>query len=247
MPELYLIGGGWDEESFQRTFGRFVQAGTRKGSCKILLVLAIEDLLARKEIADDFSNMFSEFGNVDIIPFHISDSNKITKSILNEIDPTCIFVGGGLIPRYQNLLCNNIDFINYIVQNNIPYGGFSAGSSISSKEAIVGGWKIKEKGIDIPILDEEFSEDLEYIEIRTGLGFFEHPIDVHGSQCGTITRVINAVDQKLIERGFVIDESTMIQCKDNEVTVCGIGQVYAITKNNNKMEILIYRDGDRID
>ena len=246
MPDLYLIGGGWDEISFKKTFGRFVKAGVKNGICKILLILSLEDLSAREEITDDFSNMFSGFGNVEIVPFYISDSNTLTLNILKKIAPSCIFVGGGLTPRYQELLCKNKDFVDYIIQNNLPYGGFSAGSAISSQEAIVGGWKIKKQGTDIPILDEDFSEELDYIEIRSGLGFFEHPIDVHGSQWGTITRVIHAVDQNLINKGFVIDESTMIECKNNKATVFGMGHVYSIQKNKDKIEISIYKDGDII-
>ena len=246
MPELYLIGGGWNEVSFKRTFGRFVLAGTKNGLCKILLVLAIEDLAARKEITEDFTNMFNELGNVKTEPFFLSKTNNMTLDILNTIEPSCIFVGGGLTPRYQELLGKNRDFIDYIIQNNIPYGGFSAGSAISSKESIVGGWKIKDSGKDIPILDSDFSEELEYIEIRDGLGFINSPIDVHGSQWGTITRVIHAVDQNIINTGLVIDESTMIEYKNDTMTVFGIGQVYLVQKKGVNIEISIYRDGDII-
>jgi cyanophycinase len=246
MPDLYLIGGGWDEITFKKTFGRFVEAGMKNNFCKILLILAIDDIAACEEITDDFTNMFSEFGNVEVVPFNVSDSSSLTMSVLKNIAPTCVFVGGGLTPKYQELLCKNEDFVDYILQNNLPYGGFSAGSSIASKEAIVGGWKIKDKETDIPILDEDFSEDLDYIEIRPGLGFFEHPIDVHGSQCGTITRVIHAVDQKLISKGLVIDESTMIEYRNNKTTVFGMGQVYLIQRNNEKIEVLIYKDSDII-
>lgn len=246
MPELYLIGGGWDEVSFTQTFGRFVLAGTTNGLCKILLVLAIEDVAARKEITEDFTTMFHELGNVKTEPFFLSTTHTITRDILHTITPSCIFVGGGLTPRYQELLGNNRDFIDYIIQNNLPYGGFSAGSAISTKESIVGGWKIKESGKDIPILDSDFSEELEYIEIRNGLGFLHYPIDVHGSQWGTITRVIHAVDQNMIKNGLVIDESTMIEYKHDTMTVFGIGHVYRIQKNGRNIEISMYKDGDII-
>ena len=246
MTDLYLIGGGWEETSFQKTFGRFVNAGIKNDSCKILLILAIEDSIAREEITNDFSNMFTELGNVKVVLFHVSESNILTLNILENIAPTCIFVGGGLTPKYQELLCNNSDFINFIIQNKLPYGGFSAGSAISSKNAVVGGWKIKDNEIDIPILDEDFSEELDYIEIRSGLGLFEHSIDVHGSQWGTITRIIHAVDQNYIDRGYVIDESTMIEFKNNTISVFGVGNVYLIKKINEKIELSIYRDGDII-
>lgn len=246
MPELYLIGGGWDEASFTQTFGRFVRAGTKNGHCKILLVLAIDDVTARKEITEDFTTMFTELGDVNIEPFFLSITQNITRSILHTMTPSCIFVGGGVTPRYQELLGNNSEFIEYILQHNIPYGGFSAGAAIAAQQSIVGGWKITERGHDIPVLDADFSEDLEYIEIREGLGFLEYPVDVHGSQWGTITRVIHAVDRHMIPHGLVIDESTMIEYRQNTMTVFGRGHVYLIQKNGNTIDISLYKDGDMI-
>ena len=246
MSELYLIGGGWNEDSFQQTFGRFVKAGTQKGICKILLILACEDLEAREEVTEDFSKMFHLLGNVEIEPFYLSEGNILTREILSSLSPTCVFVGGGLTPLYQEYLGTNREFIDYVNQNHLPYGGFSAGAAIAAKSSIVGGWKINESGKDIPVLDEDFSEDLDYIEIRKGLGFFPYPVDVHGSQWGTLTRVIHAVDQKLIPNGCVVDESTMIESKHGMLTVFGHGQVYFVGTKNNRIEISIFKDGETI-
>lgn len=241
-----MIGGGWDEVSFTQTFGRFVQAGTKDGLCTILLVLAIDDVAARNEITEDFTQMFHALGNVKIEPFFLSTTQNITRDILHTMMPSCIFVGGGLTPRYQEFLGNNRDFVEYILQNNLPYGGFSAGSAIATQASIVGGWKIKASGHDIPILDADFSEGLDYIEIRDGLGFFPYPLDVHGSRWGTITRVIHAVDHNMIEKGFVIDESTMIEYTHETMTVFDIGHVYLIQKNGSTLELSLYKDGDII-
>jgi len=246
MPDLYLIGGGWDEVSFPQTFGRFVQAGTKDGHCTILLVLAINDVAARNEITEDFTQMFHALGNVKTEPFFLSTTQNITCDILHAIAPSCIFVGGGLTPRYQEFLGNNRDFIEYILNNNLPYGGFSAGSAIAAQQSIVGGWKITASGHDIPILDADFSEGLDNIEIREGLGFLPYPLDVHGSQWGTITRVIHAVDHNLIEHGLVLDESTMIEYKNDTMTVFGMGHVYFIQKNGSTLELSLYKDGDII-
>ena len=246
MQQLFLIGGGWEESSFKRTFGRFVRAGSNNGRCKILLILAMEDVDARDEIAELFSSMFADVEDLrtETETLFPAEESDLTAGVLSSIEPSCIFVGGGLTPRYQELLCSSREFIDFIVDRRLPYGGFSAGSAIAANRAIVGGWRARHRGKDTPILDPDFSEDLDFIEVRRGLGFLDYPIDVHGSQWGTLTRVIHAVDQGLIENGLVIDEATMVEQSGSKLRVFGNGQAYLVNRVNAKIEVSIFRDGD---
>ena len=47
---LFLIGGGWRPEAFSQTYGPFVEAASREGRRKILLVIADEGGMPLEEL-----------------------------------------------------------------------------------------------------------------------------------------------------------------------------------------------------
>ena len=60
--------------------------------------------------------------------------------------------------------------------------GFSAGAMVAPARAIVGGYRIR--GTEVcPV---EWSEGLEEVEIRDGLGLVPFAVDVHAAQAGTL-------------------------------------------------------------
>ena len=246
MIPLFLIGGGWDGKSYDLTYGRFIKASTTSGKRRLMIVMSVENEEDHEEMRNSYFSVFLKLGVSlnDLYPVFLSEKCSLSTQLLEQINPTGVFVCGGLTPLYQKYLCEDKTWLNYMMKNNVPYGGFSAGSAIAPEKAIVGGWKIDVDGRDVGILDPDLAEDLDYLEVRTGLGLTEFSIDVHGSQWGTITRLIHASDQERIGYGWVIDEDTMLQIENDEITIHGLGNAYFVQKLGcGKMEIEILRSG----
>jgi len=250
VQSMFLIGGGWDSESFSLTYGPFIDASTKNNRRKIMLILALEDDTDAEEMEAKYRVPFESFSlnHNEIETIFLSKDHPLSIDALISVSPTGFFVGGGLTPLYHELLCQNTEWLDYLVENQIPYGGFSAGSAITSQRAVVGGWMRQADEIDIPIIDEDVGEELNRLTVRDGLGLMPHSIDVHCGQWGTITRLINALDGDLIESGLGIDENTMIQVTGGSASVRGFGQVYTVTHDENAgITIAISRHGDNID
>lgn len=244
MNRLFLIGGGWNEKSFPLTYGRFIEAIPKSGR-KILVIAASPDktnATGIKEHCDVFVSLglFPD----ELVHLHVTPAEPLTAAQVEEIAPTGIFVCGGLTPAYQESLCKNRDWLEYVTRGNIPYAGFSAGSSIAAVDAVVGGWQIEIDGRTVSILDDELAEDLDALDVRPGLGFVPFSIDVHASQWGTVTRLLHAIDQGMVTNGWAIDEDTMLEIDGDAITLHGIGQAYCIEGvSTGKVSITIHRAG----
>jgi cyanophycinase len=246
MTSLFLIGGGWDPEGFQSTFGRFIKAATINNIRRVLLIIAYENEDEKIETQKKYYDAFNILGVLDneIVPVFMSEGEYLSESLIRAVEPTGIFVCGGLTPLYYQCICKDTKWLDYLISHDIPYGGFSAGSAIIAEKAIVGGWKILINEKEVPILDSDLAEDIEFLDVRNGLGLTSFSIDVHGSQWGTLSRLIHAIDQNIVETGWAVDEGTMLQIENENLKVYGLGQAYYVRKiSNGKLQIEIFRDG----
>ena len=142
-----------------------------------------------------------------------------------------VFVAGGLTPGYQEALAG------WAPPAGLHYCGFSAGSAIAARRAIVGGWTHAGR----PVLDEDFGEELGEIEIRDGLGLVDFAVDVHAAQWGTLTRLIAAVDAGLVAEGYAIDEGTVLVVDGAEPRVEGLGHAWrARTHDGNTLVSVLH-------
>ncbi len=244
MNTRFLIGGGWNEDGFKHTYGRFVNTTPPDGR-KILIIAVAESKDAETRI-EDYYTVFTGLGLTtdELVALVLTPSEPLTLQMIEEIQPTGIFVCGGTTPLYQEALCINTDWLEYVMQENIPYAGFSAGAAIASPKAIVGGWQIDVDGKTVAILDEELAEDLDALEVRSGLDLIPFAVDVHASQWGTISRLIHAVDQGMVDNGWAIDEDTMLEVTDDMIKVHGLGQAYFVERlQQGEVKVQIYRAG----
>ncbi len=142
-----------------------------------------------------------------------------------------VFVAGGLTPGYQEALAG------WTVPAGLHYCGFSAGSAVAARRAIVGGWRQDGR----PILDEDFGEELDEIEVRDGLGLVDFAVDVHAAQWGTLTRLIAAVDAGLVAEGYAIDEGTVLIVDGEELRVEGLGHAWRARTHQGNTAINVLR------
>lgn len=241
MIPVYLIGGGWNAKIFPHTYGRFLESATKNDCRKIAIIVAEED----EDSHEQYLRFFKAFESIGLAPTEassliVSKESPLSKKRLNEIKPTGVFVCGGLTPAYFNALCINRSWLTYLFENNIPYCGFSAGSSIASGKAIIGGWRREINERAVQITDENAGEDLDLLDVRKGLGLVDFAVDVHATQWGTFSRLVHAIDADFADEGWAIDENTMLEVIDKEVKVFGEGNAYQVRRRNNEITLNIF-------
>ncbi|HLM01078.1 MAG TPA: hypothetical protein VK400_08465, partial [Pyrinomonadaceae bacterium] len=107
--------------------------------------------------------------------------------------------------------------------------------------AIIGGWRRKINNRVVEIADENAGEDLDFLDVRQGLGLVPFAIDVHATQWGTLSRLVHAVDAKLAPEGWAIDENTMLEIEENGVCVSGAGSAYFVRRENEKITVDVFQ------
>jgi cyanophycinase len=241
MP-IFLHGGGANPEANSVTFGRFAAAATVEGRTKIMLV-ALADM--DEDIAE-YQKIFASCG-VDLAEqssFAASPQNPLTLSVLAEYKPTAVFVCGGLTPAYQEALCSDLSWLDYLHERQTPFGGASAGAAIAAQKAIVGGWRVARGQTITQMIYQGAGENLDLLDVRSGLGLVSFSVDVHASQWGTISRLLHTVDTGLTSEGWAIDENTMLEVHTNDISIYGLGHAYHVTRGgDSKVEIQIFTNG----
>lgn len=223
----FLIGGGWSEEAFPLTYGRFVTSigATRRIACVLLDEDDRDAYFARSAAA------FASVGASDLYPVFVSRHRPLRASDLE--GAAGVFVGGGLTPAYHDAIVPDAaSWLPWLLDRGIPYGGFSAGAMIAPLRGIIGGWKLRNGVNDLAICSEGVSEDEEYLDIRPGLGLVPFAVDVHASQFGTPTRLLHAVRSGAVAEGWAIDEDTMLEITDGRITVSGLGSAYHVRERD---------------
>ncbi len=249
MFPIFLIGGGWEPDGFGSTYGAFLETTLSRGRRKIALILAADNDADQAQTANRYRAVFEALGvgSEALEVFWGSATARIPIQSLAACQPTGVFVGGGPTPLYHSLLCADRNWLDYLRQSRVPYAGFSAGAAIAARQAIVGGWKVSRDNREIAVLDAEFGEDLEAVEVRPGLGLIPFAVEVHASQWGTPTRLMQAVDLGWVAEGWAIDENTVLCVRAGHLEVCGLGQVYHVRRlAADTLAVRLYRAGAAI-
>jgi cyanophycinase len=241
MTGIYLIGGGGGGATPNETYGRFVQAANGK----IALVIVGNDADASAEL-DEYRVLLAGPGaaSQDSIDICIGPEQPLTYEKLAAHSPAGVFVCGGMTPLYQEALCLDSSWLNYLHEAGIPYAGVSAGAAVASRQAIVGGWKVERAGKMTQMVFPGAGEGCEFLDVRAGLGLVPFSVDVHASQWGTLTRLLHAVDTGRVEDGWGIDEDTMLEVVSGRLTVYGVGQAYHVNRTvDGTLEVSIVQSG----
>lgn len=243
MNSVFLIGGGWQSETFSETYGRFLEAATRGGERRVAIIVAEEPGADSHAQFLRFSEAFEKVGlsSAEAFKIVVSAENVLTRKNLAEINPTGIFVCGGLTPAYFDALCQDKHWLEYLSESEISYCGFSAGASIASNKAIIGGWRREVKNKTVQIADENAGEDLDLLEVKNGLNLVNFTVDVHATQWGTLSRLVHAVNDGFAGEGWAIDENTMLRINKNNIEVFGAGNAYRVKKQNREIVVKIFQ------
>lgn len=233
---VFLLGGGWNEEAYPHTYGRFAAAagGTRARIASVHLEHPDQEVhfgWARSALAS--------VGATDVFPVFVSRDRPLREDAI--AGATGIFVGGGLTPDYYDAIVPQATgWLPAVLEGGVPYAGISAGAMIAARQAILGGWHMRRGDRDVVICSEEVSEDLRDLDVRQGLGLVPFAVDAHASQYGTPTRLLHAVDAGLTEDGWAIDEETMVEFGPDGITVAGMGSAYHVRKGSSALSVDIH-------
>jgi cyanophycinase len=215
---LFLHGGGGKVEWFQP----FVR------QCERIALILVSD--SEENELGEYQEILQEAGaSSDAMRgFLLGRDHPLEFEEFTAFSPDGVLICGGSTPLYQELLCQDSS-LKAALQSQVTHiCGTSAGAAILSANAIVGGWKLQGDKRATQILFQGAGEGLEYLTIREGFGLVDFGVDLHASQWGTLTRLINAVHAGHLDEGVAIDEDTVLI--PETMTVYGDGQVYHVLK-----------------
>ena len=229
---IHLLGGGRDVARCGALLKPFVaeareRAGGGEPVIAVLLVLEADDdtSVAR------FRSVFEAAGAESIRVEAIVEGETFTADAL---DADAIFVGGGLTPAYHDAFVPIQDAVRSLVEEGMPYAGFSAGAAIASERALVGGYRLQ----GVEVASEDAGEELDELEVRDGLGLVPFAVDVHAAQWGTVSRLIAAVDAGLVGEGAAIDEHTALSVDaTGSSAMSGSGRVWRARRTSEESRV----------
>ncbi|MCU1474431.1 Type 1 glutamine amidotransferase-like domain-containing protein [Amnibacterium sp.] len=224
---LHLAGGGWSgtPEPWRAFLADARAAGGRERPR--IAVLAVRNGDEREHVERLVAALT---GPVDPRVATAPHGGALDAAVLDDVDG--VLVGGGLTPAYLDAVLPLAERIRALVADGRPYAGFSAGSSIAARHALLGGWRHD----GVPVVDEEIGEDLGELLVRDGLGLTDLTIDVHAAQWGTLARLITAVGGGLVPEGAAIDEDTVLVLGD-VTTVGGTGNVWWVSSGDGAVAV----------
>ena len=249
MRSIFLLGGGGNNpDGRMETYGHFFEAASTPQGCRIALLIA-EEADAFAEAFEAYAELFRSVGATQpmLAGIPVAPTTPLTKARLIALNPTAIFVCGGLTPRYQEALCVDRSWLEYLSERDIVYGGVSAGAAIAAERAVVGGWQAQRGERIRQILFQGASEGCDLLDTRQGLGLVPYTIDVHASQWGTLTRLIHAVSLGVVGPSWGIDEDTLLEVRSDRYLVHGSGHVYVVRlTSDGTSSVTILTGGDEI-
>ncbi|WP_205754629.1 hypothetical protein [Pseudarthrobacter sp. NamB4] len=233
---IYLVGAGPDPVSFPAVFDRFVgdaqQRADRAGRDFARVAVVVHDRGGDPgSVLADYSEPVTARAPLEVVPVLLEPGGTADGSLFHGVDG--LIVGGGLTPSYHQGLCTVGPVIAGLVDNGVPYLGFSAGAMIAPARALIGGYRVN----GIEVCAEECGEGLDQLDIREGLGLTGFAVDVHAAQAGTLSRAVAAVAAGLVDRAVAVDEGTALVLQaagDKDFEVLGAGNCWDVRRSPQK-------------
>ncbi|MCS5496695.1 peptidase S51 [Cnuibacter physcomitrellae] len=233
---IHLVGGGWPDVTDGAVYRRFfdeveahaVSAGVLEGAR--LVVVLVRDHDGPEKYAELVA-YYSQFTQLDPVAVLAPENAPIDPAALAGADG--IVVWGGLTPAYRVSLEPAFLEIRRLVASGVPYLGFSAGAALAAERAIVGGWRIG----GVEVAPEEANEELDEVTVEQGIGLIDLAVDVHGTQWGTVTRLLAATEAGAVDGGVAIDEHTALIVGDGPLAVVGRGSVWKATPDGGSVRV----------
>lgn len=195
---IVLVGGGPDTTRSRSCIAPFVEVCKRRKATRIGLLLAGDSSSAEHFAPGYLALLDGIDGVIHVVPLD-GGQGDITRF-------DAIVVGGGPTPVYHEALAPVMPTVRDIVTAGTPYLGFSAGAMIASERALIGGYL----SAGIEVCSADWSEGLDEVTLRPGIGIVPWTVEVHAAQTGTLGRVLDAVVTDAVKSAVALDEDTAL-------------------------------------
>jgi cyanophycinase len=232
----FLMGGGPHSLAAHRPFADAVGAAHR------VVVYLLDEPDAEP---GRWSAQLAAVGLLNTAVITVSDDRP---PIADDLDSARgVYVAGGLTPGYRKVMVGpgiGTGWLSRAKAEGIVYGGFSAGSAIAGRRALIGGWRATVGDRTVQVAPEECGEDLDELTISEGLGIVPFLIDVHAAQWGTLQRLVFAVRHGRPGVGWALDEDTALEVVDGvPIAVHGSGAATLIRAEGDVVVVRPYLAG----
>ncbi|GAP12521.1 cyanophycinase [Longilinea arvoryzae] len=252
MANIFLIGGGGDQpQTWADTYGRFLTAA---GAEKARLALIVVGVTAgdADQIFAYYQHIFNELGlpTDQILKMALTEGHSLDAQALAALaamDASGVCVCATSTPLCQQALCQDLEWVRWLQEKDLPYCGVSSGAVVAGDRAVVGGWRVTVDGEKHPIQAHWASEGLDELEVRPGLGLAPFAIECHAGQWGNLTRLIHAVAMELVDVSWAIDEDTLLEIGERGFFTNGLGHTYRLQIHHmGRVEVSLFRNGGGI-
>lgn len=226
---MFLVGGG-PSDGLGVVHDEFVAAARERGTRIGIALLGSADEVSG--FLDEYAEPIrSRFAEAELVPIYLDDEPEPAQNATvwpDDLERLAgLVVAGGWTPGYLTALLPRRDAIARLVRGGAPYLGFSAGSMVVSKHALVGGWQFRGR----QVAPEVWGEGLEEVELRDGLGLVGITVDVHTNVLH-LDRMVAALEQGRIHHGVTIDEDTclVVDVPDGRTRVEGSQRIHWLSR-----------------
>ncbi|TCC52118.1 hypothetical protein E0H73_39970 [Kribbella pittospori] len=203
---IFLVGGGPDTTTSLGVFDAFrseLQAHASGRRPRVAVVVFDHEGSAQRYLPA-YTEVLVGSAAVEIQSVLVRRGRTVEPDIFVDLDG--IVVAGGPTPDYLAGLSSASAGIRAAVGSGVPYVGFSAGAMIAPDAALIGGLRMA----GLQVCPSDWSEGLDQVTVRPGLGLLSFTVDVHSAQAGTLGRAVALVEAGEVATTVGIDEDTCL-------------------------------------
>ena len=215
---LFLVGGGPSASlsDVHDAFAASVRAQARGRAAKLAFISAglpdeVEALVSRYT-----APLLERLPDCEIIEIYLLPTVAGEDEGAEPVDPTVwpeslddldgVIVAGGHTPSYLTGLTPKRNELARLVRADVPYLGYSAGASVTSRHALVGGWKVNGRAVGA----QAWSEGLDEVSVVDGLAMITPTIGTHADVSLNDGLLISLVEQDRARTCVAVDEDTCL-------------------------------------
>ncbi len=229
---LFLVGGP-PSDKLTEVYEKFAaEAVVRAGQVGQPLRVAVAVLSDDPADVGAYTQYLPDGFEAEIVPV-LLEGETVWPEPMTDISG--IIVGGGPTGQYLEALLPKRAELLAAVTRDVPYLGFSAGAMVTSKYALVGGWKADGR----QVCPEAAADGLESVTVEPGLALIGITVETH---CDTDCALGRAEHVARTGRGtsvVAIDEDTalVIDAITGRTNVSGAGRVFWLSRHSDRIEI----------